>query len=108
MYKQYMSYIINLFVQLGDYSETTRIVAMICLTGIVCLDIILGHKKNRWLVSGQPLVVILIYAKSLVAASGFFYYLRLYLNTLRYFCQHFLNDIVFLSGNFNVCQSIKI
>lgn len=46
MYKQYMSYIINLFVQLGDYSETTRIVAMICLTGIVCLDIILGHKKT--------------------------------------------------------------
>lgn len=46
MDNQYLVELINIYVRLGDYSELTRIVAMICITIIVCIAI-LKHKKSR-------------------------------------------------------------
>lgn len=58
MDNQYLVELINIYVRLGDYSELTRIVAMICITIIVCIAI-LNHKKAAELISGYSTAVII-------------------------------------------------
>lgn len=58
MDNQYLVELINIYVRLGDYSELTRIVAMICITIIVCIAI-WSIKKAAELISGYSTAVII-------------------------------------------------